>query len=384
MQNKRGLSAIVVNLILVLLGMVAIGIVWAVVNNLLQSGTEQTEQGFGALFMDLEIQKVKFSGTNFSVSVKRNIGQGNLSGIVFLMSDGEAVKSIQKDCSLGEMGVQTFTFALSEIGLSAIEEISIGPIINGKPNNVVDTEEVSEEAIFGGRINPGTSCLNLLNSGLTTDGVYWISVNGETFQVYCDMTFDGGGWTLILAGGDFQFGKTHLFWSGTGNTNQEFNYNNSILNTRDSEKIIKSMPFEEMKLVVGVQEGIYQSGTLSSFADKKSALTPWTKVSGILNNLAWNINDVDGYSRGEFLLGVTGGEYYAGDSHWYFLGGDVHSVGSTPYGHKFIWANSFDECGDPQPDPAWCKEVSYVRYHSIGYNSHRSSYSSSTDLLFFR
>jgi hypothetical protein len=69
----------------------------------------------------------------------------------------------------------------------------------------------------GTETNPGSSCKDILDRGGSGgDGVYWIDPDGSgAFRVYCDMSTDSGGWTLIAQGGYANCASSSMMESST-------------------------------------------------------------------------------------------------------------------------------------------------------------------------
>lgn len=68
MRNKKGLSDIVVTLIIIVISLAAVGLVWFVVNNLVKSGSQNIDVSSKCLGVDIEIAQANCSqgATNFA------------------------------------------------------------------------------------------------------------------------------------------------------------------------------------------------------------------------------------------------------------------------------------------------------------------------------
>ena len=61
-----------------------------------------------------------------------------------------------------------------------------GILTNGQPVGVFDNGSTADRA--------APSAVYLRDNGISTNGTYWIDVNGTPTQIYCNFTHSGGGW----------------------------------------------------------------------------------------------------------------------------------------------------------------------------------------------
>ena len=153
MTNKRGLSNVIVTLIIIVISLIAVGLVWVVVQNLIGDETEEISLGF--VTVDLEITEVKVQANDTEVKVKRKTGKGEISGLKFIVSDGVNTKVIdKKNVNLSQLEEKTFILTSVELGnIGFIKEISVAPVFKlgsgeEKIGNVVDSLSFTNKKVL--------------------------------------------------------------------------------------------------------------------------------------------------------------------------------------------------------------------------------------------
>jgi hypothetical protein len=140
MKDKRGLSTIVITLILIVLSLVAVGAVWLIVSNILKSSGQQATSSMGQMFISLEIQKVVQNASgDVNIIISRNTGAGELNSIKFVVSDGKNSTVIEKNTTMTELGSGSFTLSAAELGSMNVTEISIVPVVNSNGQKTLGT-----------------------------------------------------------------------------------------------------------------------------------------------------------------------------------------------------------------------------------------------------
>ncbi len=170
MFNKKGLSAVVATLMIILLVLIAIGIIWVVVKNVITEGSEQVS--IDKFSLDLKIKNAMLNDETgeLNVVLERGAGKGELKGINFVLFDGtssEVVEVLDSAQSMpGELETKTFSVAaedLEELEIDKIIKVSVAPIFESSSGEK-QIEDIIAERVIGectdtcGDLECGTVC----------------------------------------------------------------------------------------------------------------------------------------------------------------------------------------------------------------------------------
>ena len=128
MENKRGLSAIVATLIIILLVLVAVGIIWVVVRNLIQEGAEQIDVSTKCMAVDIRAVSVnETTAGNYAVTLRRLAGGEEIGGVKIVLFNETGNSGVLNGFNetattlLGELDTRTDTFATGTGDASSLE-----------------------------------------------------------------------------------------------------------------------------------------------------------------------------------------------------------------------------------------------------------------------
>lgn len=129
MKEKRGLSGIIETIVLVLLVLLAVGIVWAVVQGLIVGKTEEIAQ----MSNTLELQITKVNTTNqpadtIAVQVERGAGEGDIAGIRFILDNGDEnslIDNTNADAKLQPYAKKTFDVTSTDFDLTTLKKVEV-------------------------------------------------------------------------------------------------------------------------------------------------------------------------------------------------------------------------------------------------------------------
>jgi flagellin-like protein len=180
-MGKKGLSSIVTTLILIVLALVAVGAVWLIFQGVFKSNSNQI--GTSGLTLSLDIEHVYQQNNSLNVGVKRNAGEGTITKLNFIFSDGEKSTVIVRSVNLSELDSRDFIFQFSDINLSNVKTISIVPIFKSNNGNemagsVKDIYSISNKTNSQTEIN--TSCVPATCSSLGYNCQNWSDTCNST------------------------------------------------------------------------------------------------------------------------------------------------------------------------------------------------------------
>ncbi|HLC87311.1 MAG TPA: hypothetical protein VJH65_03500 [Candidatus Nanoarchaeia archaeon] len=133
MENKRGLSTVVVAVIMIVLVLAAVGIIWAVVSGVLKGGSAQAGLATKCLSIEVSPKSVVFdpASSMYDVSVERSAAESDtdILGVKFIFTntttEDSDVTDTQKE-NIPALGTKSFSVTVdSGINPDQVEAVVV-------------------------------------------------------------------------------------------------------------------------------------------------------------------------------------------------------------------------------------------------------------------
>jgi archaellum component FlaF (FlaF/FlaG flagellin family) len=133
-MNKRGISAVVVTILIILIAIIAVSILWAALRPTIESGAEQAETTLSCSYLNLNMDSASYDDVTeeLTVKVSRDAGEADLSQ-VNIYADGSLISG-ETDAPL-EHETKIYTISVTE----EPSEIKIAGVVGDQTCSVADS-----------------------------------------------------------------------------------------------------------------------------------------------------------------------------------------------------------------------------------------------------
>jgi predicted GH43/DUF377 family glycosyl hydrolase len=203
MHCKKGLSTVITTLIIILLVLVAIGIVWVVIKNILSSGVEQIS--VNKFLVDLSITKVNVLNGQISITVDRKAGGGKIESLEFNVNNGAETQKFVGE-AIDELATKQYTFDYPGL----VESVSLVSLVQDNPTSyptkttndfyeLTDTELKAEGWVrYSGNPVLRNNTANLWESRIVANPKIVKNLDGSIYN-------NGGEYWMYYSGGKFDY-----------------------------------------------------------------------------------------------------------------------------------------------------------------------------------
>lgn len=335
-MKKRGLSQVITTLLLILLVLAAVMIVWAVVRNMIEEGTQDIT--LTAFTIDLEIKQVTINPNDIEVTVKRNPGEGEISGINFVISNGATSESIKvENVVLNELDTKTYSLTydgfVKSVAIQPMLDVGGGEYTLGEEEDVVTYTDLEAINNMQGLVSwwkfESIEGINTLDEmRLNNAGVLEAIITTGKFENALE--FDGtNDYAEVISPGqglEFDNDLTVAAWVKTDCSN----CNQSVMDKfNGTHGFFLRIFYDNFQFLVRNGDGT----NYNVYVNKAPYIGSWTHLVGVADS---SVSEVRFYLNGESEGTVTG--YYAPVLNYrLFLG----RTGSQA--NNLFWNGTIDE-----------------------------------------